>query len=214
MEPDKKELDKMELVKLSSEISYLPASAPPLSADVGVIAVKNVRWIFDVGSNEEAMNLINGIEGEKRIVLSHFHADHIANISRISCDKIYCGGFTRKKLTETGKADIIAVDRDLYFDGGIHLFPIPSAHSKGCVGLELGDYAFLGDSTYSEVKGGKVVYNAGQLQGLIKTLKALKAGKFLLSHNQPLECDREAEISKLEEIYSLRKKDEAYIYLN
>lgn len=203
----------MELVKVSREISYLPASAPPLSADVGIIAVNKALWIFDAGSNDEAMNLINGIEGEKRIVLSHFHADHTANVSRLSCDKIYCGGFTRKKLGETGNADIIIVDKDLYFEEGIHLFPIPSAHSKDCVGLELGDYAFLGDSTYCCLKDGKAAYNAGQLQALIKALKALKASKFLLSHNQPLECDREAEISKLEEIYSLRKKDEAYIYL-
>lgn len=203
----------MELVKISPEISYLPASAPPLSADVGIITVNKTLWIFDVGSNEEAMNLINGIEGEKRVILSHFHADHTANAGRLSCDKIYCGGFTLKKLDGTGDADITVVDKDLYFDGGIHLFPIPSAHSKGCVGLEIGDYAFLGDSVYCAVKDGKAAYNAERLQSLIKTLNSLNASKFLLSHSQPLECDREAEISKLEEIYSLRKKDEAYIYL-
>lgn len=174
-------------------------------------------WIYDVGSNEEALNLINGIKGEKRIVLSHFHADHTANLSRISLvgdsDKIYCGGFTRKKFTGTVNADIVAVDKDLYFDEGIHLFPIPSAHAKGCVGLEADGFAFVGDSTYCDVRDGKAVYNAGQLQSLIKTLKGLKAKKLLLSHNQPLECDRETEISRLEEIYSLRKKDEPYIYL-
>lgn len=203
----------MELIKISPEISYLPATAPPLSADVGIITVNNTVWIFDVGSNDRAMDLINGIEGEKRIVLSHFHADHAANLSRVQhCSKIYGGGFTYRRFKETN-ANIIKVDRDLFFDEGIHLFPIPSAHAKGCVGLELGDFAFLGDSTYCDVKDGKAVYNAGQLQGLIKTLKALKAGKFLLSHNQPLECGREEEIAKLEEIYSLRKKDEAFIYL-
>lgn len=206
----------MELIKISPKISYFPASAPPLSADVGVIALNNSWWIFDVGSNDEAAALINGIKeenGEIRVVLSHFHADHTKNLSRLSCDKIFCGGFTRKKLTDTGDAEIITVDKDLYFDEGIHLFPIPSTHTKGCVGLELDGFAFLGDSTYCEVKDGKPVYNAGQLQALIKTLKSLKADKFLLSHNQPLECDGKAEISKLEEIYSLRKKDEPYIYL-
>lgn len=203
----------MELLKISPEISYLPASAPPLSADVCIIAVNKAVWIFDVGSNDEAAELINGIRGEKRAVLSHFHADHTANISRISCDKIYCGGFTRKKLASAGNADIFTVDKDLYFEGGIRLFPIPSDHAKGCVGLEFGDFAFLGDSVYCHVKDGKAVYNAGQLQALIKALKSLKADKLLLSHNQPLECHRETEISKLEEIYSLRKKNEPYIYL-
>lgn len=209
----------MELKKISPIISYLPASEPPLSADVGVISFGNTVWIYDVGSNDEAACLINGIKKENkeiRIVLSHFHADHIANLSRLcllSCDKIYCGGFTGKKLGGTGNADIVVVDKDLYFDEGIHLFPVPSSHAKGCVGLETDGFAFLGDSTYCEVKNGKVVYNAGQLQGLIRTLKALGADKLLLSHNQPLACDREEKISELEEIYSGREKDEPYIYL-
>lgn len=209
----------MELKKISPKISYLPASEPPLSADVGVISANNTVWIYDVGSNDEAASLINGIKGknkEIRIVISHFHADHIANISRLyllSCDKIYCGGFTRKKLGGIENTEIIVVDKDLYFDEGVHLFPVPSSHAKGCVGLETDGYAFLGDSTYCEVKNGKVAYNAGQLQGLIKTLKALDADKVLLSHNEPFVCGKEEKISELEKIYSLRKKEEPYIYL-
>ena len=205
----------MELIKISPRISYLPASTPPLSADVGIITVKGAVWIFDAGSNDEALNLINSIKGERRLVLSHFHADHTANLNRLTLDsdrdKIYGGSFTRKKFAD--KADITVVDKDLYFDEGIHLFPIPSAHAKGCVGLEADGFAFVGDSTYCDVRDGKAVYNAGQLQGLIKALKGLKAEKLLLSHNQPLECDRKTETARLEEIYSLRKKDEPYIYL-
>lgn len=182
---------------------------------MGIITTNGAVWIFDAGSNDEALNLIGGIKGERRIVLSHFHADHTANLNRIALDgdkdKIYGGSFTRKKFAD--KADITVVDKDLYFDEGIHLFPIPSAHAKGCVGLETDGFAFVGDSTYCDVRDGKAVYNAGQLQGLIKALKCLKAEKLLLSHNQPLECDRETEIARLEEIYSLRKKDEPYIYL-
>lgn len=202
----------MELLKISERISCLPASSNPLSADVGIISLEGVTWIFDVGSCDRAAELINGIKGEKRVVLSHFHADHIANINRISCQKVYCGDFTRKKLADTKNTEIITVENDLYFDGGIRLFPVPSSHAKGCLGLEAGDFAFLGDSTYCRIKDGKAVYNAGQLQSLINTLKSVKAEKLLLSHNQPFQCGREEEITKLELIYSLRKKDEAYIY--
>lgn len=206
----------MSLVKnISPAISYLPASAPPLSADVGIISVKNVTWIFDVGSNDDALKLINGITGEKRIVLSHFHADHTDNLNRLKIHgdcKIYGGGFTCKKFGSKN-IKIIEVDKDLYFDEGIHLFPIPSAHAKGCTGLEYEDYAFLGDGTYCEVKDGKAAYNAGQLQGLIKVLKGLKASKLLLSHSEPLECNKKEQISMLEEIYSLRDKNQPYIYL-
>ncbi len=205
----------MKLITLSPKISYLPATAPPLSADVGIIKLDNVTWIFDIGSNDDALELVSGFEGEKRIVLSHFHADHTGNLSRITVNEnceIYGGGFTHKKFN-SDKIEINIVDKDLYFDEGIHLFPVPSAHAKGCVGLEYEDFAFLGDGTYCEVKDGKAVYNAGQLQGLIMTLKGLNANTLLLSHNEPLECDRKEEIAKLEEIYSLRKKNESYIYL-
>ncbi|MDE7281278.1 MAG: MBL fold metallo-hydrolase [Ruminiclostridium sp.] len=181
---------------------------------MGIITAKDTVWIFDVGSNDKALELVSGIEGERRIVLSHFHADHTANLQRLSLgenDKIYGGSFTRKKFAD--KADIAVVDKDLYFDEGIHLFPIPSAHAKGCVGLETDGFAFVGDSTYCDVREGKAVYNAGQLQGLIKALKGLKAEKLLLSHEEPLECDRETEIARLEEIYALRNKNEPYIYL-
>lgn len=205
----------MSLIRISPSISCLPASAPPLSADVGMVSAANVTWIFDVGSNEEALELVNGIKGEKRIVLSHFHADHTDNLNRMETGgdcKIYGGGFTRKKFGQKN-IEVTEVNKDLYFDGGIHLFPIPSSHTKGCVGLEHEDFAFLGDSTYCEVKDGKAVYNAGQLQGLIKTLKGLKASRLLLSHKEPLECGREEQISMLEEIYSLREKNQPYIYL-
>lgn len=207
----------MELIRISPRISYLPATAPPLSADVGIITTEKAVWVFDVGSNDEALELVNGIKGERRqirIVLSHFHADHTSNLHRLTLgenDRIYGGSFTRKKFAD--KADITVIDKDLYFDEGIHLFPIPSAHAKGCVGLEADGFAFVGDSTYCDVREGKAVYNAGQLQELIKALKGLKADKLLLSHNEPLECDREAKTARLEEIYSLRKKDEPYIYL-
>ena len=76
----------MELIKISPRISYLPASAPPLSADVGIITVSGAVWIFDAGSNDEALNLINSIKRERRIVLSHFHADHTANLHRLTLD--------------------------------------------------------------------------------------------------------------------------------
>lgn len=205
----------MRTVELSPPISYLPASEEPLSADVGIISLENVTWIFDVGSNDESAELINSVQGEKRIVLSHFHADHITNISRIKCDKIYCGSFTRKKLGDIKDTEIITVESDLYFDkDGVRLFPLPSSHAKSCVALEYGDFAFLGDGTYCTKREGKYVYNSGQLQALIAVLKSLKANRLLLSHNEPFASGREDVIAQLEKIYSLRKKELSYITVN
>lgn len=204
----------MKTVEITPLISCLPACEEPLSADVIIVSQENVTWIFDVGSSDESAELINSVQGEKRIVLSHFHADHITNISRIKCDKIYCGSFTRKKLGDIKDTEIITVDSDLYFDKeGVHLFPLPSSHAKGCVALEYGDFAFLGDGAYCCIKGGKAVYNAGLLQELIRVLEGLKAGTLLLSHSEPFECGREKEIAKLKKIYSMRKKGEEYIFI-
>lgn len=196
------------LKDISREIAYLEASENPLSADVGIIRDGGVTWIFDVGSNDPAAEIINGIEGEKRVVLSHFHADHITNLDKIDCARIYGGDFTCKKLKKG-----VTVDKDLYIDN-VHLFPIPSTHAKGCIGLEIGNYAFLGDSTYCTGKNGGPAYNAGLLLETIKALKGLKAENFLLSHAKPFVRPRERVIGELERIYSYRRKNEPYIFID
>ncbi len=206
----------MDIQKITAQISYLPASEQPLSADVGIIRTDKSIWIYDVGSNKEAADLINGISKEnglpKNVVLSHFHQDHSANINNIAYNKLYGGGFTCKHFGKEIAIDL--VDKDMFFEDGVHLFPIPSSHAKGCAGLEYGDYAFLGDSTYSCLKDGKIVYNSGQLKALIDKLKSLNANNFLLSHNQPFICSKDDVISELCKIYGMRERDSAYIVVN
>lgn len=196
------------LKDISREIAYLEASENPLSADVGIIRDGGVTWIFDVGGNDSAAEIINGIEDEKMVVLSHFHADHTANLDKIDCARIYGGGFTCKRLKKG-----ILVEKNLYIDN-VHLFPVPSTHAKGCIGLEFGDYAFLGDSTYAAGKDGRAAYNAGLLLETIKALKSLKAENFLLSHGKPFVRPRERVIGELERIYSYRRKNEPYIFID
>lgn len=189
-------------------ISYIEASENPLSADVGIIHAGDLIWIFDVGSSDNAAEAINSLKVEKRAVLSHFHADHTDNLSRIKPIPVYGGDFTCKKF-QIGDS----ITRDMYFDK-VHLFPIPSTHAKGCIGLEFGNYAFLGDAVYSAQKEGKTVYNAGLLLGTVKALKSLKAEKFLLSHSKPFVQSKERVIEKLERIYSYREKNNPYIFID
>lgn len=197
-----------ELKTVDKSIFYIEASENPLSADVGIVYADDGVWIFDVGSNDNAFKIINGLEGEKRIVISHFHADHTDNLSRINSLPVYGGDFTCKKFGIG-----TSVTTDMYFDK-VHLFPIPSTHAKGCIGLELGDYAFLGDAVYSSKKDGRVIYNAGLLSETIKALKRLSAGKFLLSHSKPFVQTKERVIEKLERIYSYREKNNPYIFID
>lgn len=201
----------MGLSKITDSIFYIPSTDEPLSADVGIIRTEDSEgtvWIFDVGNGEKIAEEINGISERKNIVLSHFHADHITNLDKIDYEGLYAGNFTCKKLKKG-----VLVEKDMHFDG-IHLFPLPSTHSKGCIGLEYGDYAFLGDGTYAAGIEGKTAYNTGLLQETIKVLKSLKAENFLLSHSRPFVQPKDRVIAKLEVIYSYREKNKPYIFID
>lgn len=198
----------MELLKITDRISYFPHRESPLSADVGVIRCDDEMWIYDVGSTEEIAAAINDLPGHKNVVLSHFHQDHAGNVERVMYDVLYAGGFTCRRLGVG-----TTVGDHLFFDSGIHLFLLPSSHAKGCVGLEYGNYAFLGDATYSMVKDGQAVYNAGILKEQITVLKSLRADLLLLSHSEPFARHKTEVISQLEEIYSLRSRNSPYIFV-
>lgn len=198
----------MEMRKITEQISYIPAIESPLSADIGIIRCDDGVWIFDVGNSEEAAAVVSALPGKKNVVLSHFHPDHAGNIERITYDALYGGAFTCRRFGIG-----TAVNKDLYFENGIHLFPLPSSHAKGCLGLEYGDYAFLGDATYSTMKSGQVAYNTGLLQEMLAVLKDIQAGWFLLSHSEPFACPKAEVVAQLEEIYSLRKPHDPYILI-
>ena len=197
----------MKLLKIADEISYFPHRESPLSADVGIVHCDDGLWIYDVGSIEENATAVNDLQGYKNVVLSHFHQDHTGNIEHVTYDRLYAGAFTCRRLGVG-----TAVEGHLFFDNGIHLFLLPSSHAKGCVGLEYGDYAFLGDAAYSMVKDGQAAYNVGILKEQITVLKSLRADWFLLSHSEPFACHRTEVISQLEEIYASRDRYSSYIF--
>lgn len=196
----------MERKKLTEQISYFPAMQEPLSADVGFIRCGEEWWIYDVGNSKEAVDAINELRGRRNIVLSHFHPDHTGNIAAVEYDTLYAGAYTCRSLKRG-----TVVEGHMYFQGDIHLFPLPSSHAKGSVGLEAGEYAFLGDGTYCMVKGGKAMYNAGLLRELILTLEALQARFVLQSHREPFLCPKEEALASLREIYALRDSRNPYI---
>lgn len=198
----------MEKRKIADSIFYFPATESPLSADVGIVQCADGVWLYDVGSSDEAAAAIEALPGKKNIVLSHFHPDHAGNIGRVPYDMLYAGKFTCKRIGIG-----VSVEDHMYFENGIHLFPLPSGHAKGCVGLEYGDYAFLGDAVYATDKDGRTAYNAGLLRELIAVLKSLKASWFLISHKNPFVNPRDAVIAELEKIYALRSPHEPFIFL-
>ena len=174
--------------------------------DLGTV----IEVFKDVGSSEEAADLLQKLPGEKILVLSHFHPDHTANWTKIPHKELYQGVNTRG-YTHSG----VAVDQEMVLQDGLELrlFPIPSSHARGSLGLVAGEYAFLGDAAYSTRKQGQIVYNAQLLREEIRVLQSLPVRYFLLSHDTQFCHEKEEVLTGLEELYVRREKGDPYIRL-
>lgn len=186
----------METRRINDKISYIPATESPLSADIGIIRDGGQTWLYDVGDGAAA---IDGLSGSFQVVLSHFHQDHTGNLKKLDIQNLYVSGETRRHI-----GGGILVKEDLFL-GAMHLFPIPSSHCKGCLGLEIDEaYAFVGDALYCKGKNGDYFYNTQLLRDEIAVLKKLKAPYLLVSHQPGLVRSRQEVIAELEKVYAQR----------
>lgn len=194
---------------INSVISHIPASANPLSSDIGLIRGSNCTYIYDVGANEESRQYINEIQGAKCVIISHFHPDHTRNLADITYDRLYVG---KETYRYTNAGDIVTEPVIIEDGVSLELIPVPATHSKGSLILNVNnEYAFLGDSLYTGMHAGKPCYNAQFLKGQIDILKNLECKYFLLSHEERFICSKETVIRWLESIYAKRDKNESYI---
>ncbi len=193
----------MNEIILSEKISYIEFTENPLSADIGIIRDNGITWLYDVGNGEKC---ISELDGSYHVVLSHFHQDHIGNIGKIQAEELYVSKETYKHIL---KGTIV---RDSIYIGNLHIFPLPSSHTSGSLGLEIdGTYAFVGDALYCKVKDGSYVYNAQLLKEEIDVLKKLRAPFLLVSHFNGLIRKKEDVIAELEMIYKMRVQNDPEI---
>ncbi len=210
-----------EVRRICGQITYLPATLEPLSADVFFIESDDAVFIYDVGSCVAARERIEGITKDKIIVLSHFHADHTDNLLKIHFKELYAG---RETIKHMGFGVQVIGETVLRADIPIRLVPLPSSHAKGCVVLCYGrEYAFCGDALYTGDKrffrgdGAehvvKSVYNAQKLKEMIGVLKGIDVKYFVLSHHEfPIRPKGEV-IRSLELVYEGWVKDGPYIII-
>ena len=174
---------------INERISYIEATEEPLSADIGIIRCEDDEWLYDVGNDERSLE---GLDGEYNVVLSHFHQDHTGSLDKVRTGELYVSGET---FRHTGRGTVVNGELTI---GDIRIFQIPSSHTKGCLGLEIGnEYAFVGDA----------LYNAQLLKDEIEVLKKLKAPKLLVSHFRGLVRPKDEVIAELEAIYNMREKN-------
>lgn len=187
-------------------------SENPLSANVIIIEAKDCYWIFDVGNGEKYLKELKVLDKPLKIVISHFHPDHMANLTQLSYEELYVGKNTYK-YTNAGTI----VEKPIEIDDGcvkLMIFPIPSSHAKGSLGLLLNNkYAFVGDATYPTTKNGETVYNASLLLEQIRLFEKLDCDFICRSHHDEFVTCKEEVISELKEIYTLRQDNEPYIKL-
>lgn len=160
--------------KINEYISYIPATEIPISSDVGIIYGKNCTYVFDVGSIPESLDFLHSLNGNVKIVISHFHADHTWWLTRhkpgeegmlpgdtlsltyepVKYEKLYIGKGTERYLPdgEIIREPYIIWDEITDREGKplkLEILPMPSSHSKGSLALVVNDeYIFMGDSTY------------------------------------------------------------------
>ena len=208
-------------IGISGQITYIRASENPLSSDVILIEGQEYLYVFDVGNNEAVAEYLNNIPKKKRVILSHFHKDHMGNIGRIAWDSVYFGANTEKYFRyyipeeeEKKEPRYVAVSGPVKISDGvtIEIYPVPNSHAKGALLLQVnGEYIFIGDSLYSKEDGGDFVYNAQLLKEELRLLNELSGTQIFSSHEKRPLKDKKAVLRFLEQIYAKREKNEALI---
>ena len=223
----------MQIEQITERISYIKASNEPLSADVGIIEGDQFFYVFDVGNTKEAAVYLQTLLKEKQIIVSHFHPDHIGNLTQLTYKTLYLGANTAKYVAkqldketveeipgcyvveETDRMDtgnIQAHARQIHDGVELCITQIPSSHAKGCLALTVDKtYTFLGDATYCTSKRGVAVYNVQLLKEQLDVLSALETSYFLLSHAKNFVQKKETVLDELAQIYDRRKKGIPYI---
>ena len=211
----------IEQINIAEQISYLKASDNPLSADVILITGQEYLYVFDVGNNERVAEYINSLSQKKRVVLSHFHTDHMGNIGRVKWENVFFGANTEKYFRQyipdyAGQrfADFVTVFEPVKIQDGvsIEIHQVPNSHAKGSLLMQVNEkYIFIGDSLYSKADGDYYVYNAQLLKEEIALLKGLPGTKVFSSHEARPIKEKAGVVRFLEQIYAKREKNDAYI---
>ena len=213
----------MERIKVTERISYIKAETEPLSADVILIEGDEYFYLFDVGNAPETAQYLQQLTKPCKVILSHFHQDHMGNLGRVPYEVLYTGKHTEKyinkycssyetdKLTQS-KRYVTVTEEVRLFDGiELVISPIPASHARGCLALSAEGYLFLGDALYPAAKGDGGVYNVQLLKEEIAFLNRAEAQTVFSSHEKRLWKPKAVALRFLDTIYGKREKNETYV---
>ena len=164
--------------RISQRIQYLPASADyPLSADVYCIDGNEYCYIYDVGSNADALHYIDQIEKEKIVILSHHHKDHTGNIDSIPYRDLYVGKEAREVI---GKGSIVE-DRLTINDGvKIEVLRCTSPHTDGSLVINIDNkYTLIADLYFT-----RPPFDKEKAAKMLDELQDIHTKYFVISHQE------------------------------
>ncbi|MBR4068388.1 MAG: MBL fold metallo-hydrolase [Clostridia bacterium] len=177
---------------LAGCLRCIPPQSEPLSSDVFIIEGKERFYVFDAGASDAAYEALAGLEKPVTFILSHFHRDHTANMSRLAGEVL--GGARTCKYIGRGTR----VDAPLGIEDGVSLLvqPCVSPHAPGCLILTVDrTCTLLGDLIYAQPGAG-----AGEQVGMLRTLKGVDTRYFILSHGEePRLVEKESLLRSLKE---------------
>ena len=163
------------MTRLTDRILRVPAVDEPLSSDAFIIRGDSRYFVFDVGASDAAHAAISALVGPVTVILSHFHADHIANMARLSPAEVLAGARTCKYVPGATLVDAPLLIRD-----GVEILvqPCVSPHAPGCLIATVdGEVTLIGDLSYARPGVGQ-----GEAKGMLNLLKALDTQFFVPSH--------------------------------
>ena len=190
------------MIALTDNISIIKGSDNPLSSDIAIIKDDDYTFLFDVGNNEEYLNLF---PNKYDVIISHFHKDHIGNFNLCNFENAYVSKETYK---HTKKGTIVETKLSI---NNILIFNMPSNHSKGSLCLKYKEYLLVGDCLYGKGENDRVIYNIQFLKSQIDILKKLDVTYVLRGHSMDKLEDINDVIKQLEDIYSKRTKNDNFI---
>lgn len=183
--------------QLTPYIRQIQSTPDPLSADVFIIEGDTRCYVFDVGSSDAAYEAIAALDKPVTVILSHFHRDHTANMSRLSPAQTLAGARTIKHITGG-----TLVDAPMTIHDGVEIVvrPCVSPHAPGClIATVNGVCTLIGDLHYARPGTGQ-----GEAKGMLNVLKTLDTQYFVPSHleGSPL-VEKDALLREIREYYQI-----------
>jgi glyoxylase-like metal-dependent hydrolase (beta-lactamase superfamily II) len=159
-----------------------------ICSDIGIIKGEKETLLVDVGASAKQVQLLSDLLNKGnlkpvlKIILTHFHPDHLKNLSYFPGDEVYASKNTSRYVKVTN-----LVNENIEIDlGSIHLevFQIPSIHAKGSLGVYVKEdqIMFVGDALCLKEKDGQLYTNKDISLNTVSTLKKYQIKDFIYGH--------------------------------